>query len=157
MSRTLQSVSSQQTPETEARMPLKVVWTLRKLWTTAHPHKNKNFFLSKNWSPSHSRSKLCVLAGPEPYGPEPVLLQVLSIYRPRVCARCLEKSPQLQHKGGREAPVWEVKTSCFSCVWTKPPAERISKIKLMLFFFLFGWFWTEKTSAVAVKSQSLRL
>lgn len=129
-----QSGSSQQTPEAKARMPLKVVWTLWKLWATARPHRRENFFLSENWSPSHPRSKLCVLAGPEPSGPEPVLLQVLSIYRPRQCAHGSEKSPQLQHKGSRDARVWEVKTSCFSCVWTEPPAEKISKIKLIFFF-----------------------
>lgn len=52
--------------------------------TTAHPPRSRNFFLSKNRSPSHSTSKLYVSAGPEPSGPEPVLFQVLSIYRPRV-------------------------------------------------------------------------
>lgn len=83
-----------------------------------------NFFLSRNWSPSHPRSKLCVLAGPEPSGPEPVLLQVLSIYRPRQCAHGSEKSPQLQHKGSRDARVWEVKTSCFSAVWTNHQQRR---------------------------------
>lgn len=119
-----QPVSSQQTPETKARTLLKVVWTLWKLGATARPHRRENFFLSRNWSPSHPRSKLCVLAGPEPSGPEPVLLQVLSIYRPRQCAHGSEKSPQLQHKGSRDARVWEVKTSCFSAVWTNHQQRR---------------------------------
>lgn len=61
-----------------------VVQTLQTLNDCTHCPKSRNFFLLKNKSNSHSTSKLCVSAGPEPSGPEPVLLQVFSICWPRV-------------------------------------------------------------------------
>lgn len=64
---------------------LKVVTTLETFKRLlACSSKSRNFFLSRNRSASRSTSKLCVSAGRDPSGPEPVLLQVLSIYRPGV-------------------------------------------------------------------------
>lgn len=53
---------------------------------TRCPRRRNFFFFSflKNKSNRRSTSKLCVSAGPEPSGPEPVLLQVFSICQPRV-------------------------------------------------------------------------
>lgn len=73
--------------------------------TTAHPPKSRNFFLSKNRSPSHSTSKLYVSAGPQRSRPEPVLFQVLSIYRPRVRS-ALGEEPSITAQRRPKRPRW---------------------------------------------------
>lgn len=70
------------TPETKTEWPSRLFKLCGDFEPLPTPRKTRNFFLSNN----RSTSKLCVSAGPEPSGPEPVLLQVLSIYRPRVLA-----------------------------------------------------------------------
>lgn len=138
-------------------MTLGVVQTLCKLWTTAHTApKVETFSFLKNKSSSHSTSKLCVSAGPEPSGPEPVLLRVLSICRPRVCPPLGEDPSITAQRQPRRPGVRGEDEPLLFCL-NRATSRETFRDQVDTFFLPAQLFLDVKTSAVAVKIPKFSL